>query len=495
MSVNKLCAALGLGFCSLIGGGQINSASAAVQISAKPTQNMSCSGGMCSTTAKNAVLNVSDLTNMLASGDVVVESGSIAKDINIKAEFSWTSNQRLTLDANRSLLFEKAVVVAGTGALTIVTNDGGSGGDFSFASKGRVEFWDTTSALVINGSHYLLVSSMKRLVRYERQDNSGHYALAKNISAANRVYEATPMNRTFAGSFEGLGNSISNLTLQGTAANESVGLFGEYGPSGNGVIRDLHLKSVSVTATASGQNIGAVVGLMDVGTVANVDVSGTVSASGMNSIVGGAVGLSIMSTVRGSASHASVSGTNGAAAAGGLIGEDSDGCPHCIGLLDSNYATGAVSGGDATAVGGLIGENLGVNLSNSYALGAVSGGNNASVGGLAGINGESNLSGFPSIATSYSTGTVSGGSGASVGGFVGQDQVSSSISDAYWDLDASGVSDPSRGAGNVANDPGIEGLTNSELTSALPTGFDPKFWSQSPGVNGGYPYLSSVPIQ
>src|SRR3954454_9223241 len=126
-------------------------ARADVAISKKATANMSCSAGVCSPTAKNAVLNTGDLTNMLASGDVTVESGNLAQDIEINAALSWTSAHRLTLDSCHSIAFNKPVVVAGTGALTITTDGGGSGGDFRFFGAGHVEFWDTTSSLVING--------------------------------------------------------------------------------------------------------------------------------------------------------------------------------------------------------------------------------------------------------------------------------------------------------------------------------------------------------
>ena len=44
---------------------------------------------------------------------------------------------------------------------------------------------------------------------------------------------------------------------------------------------------------------------------------------------------------------------------------------------------------------------------------------------------------------------------------------------------------------NVANDPGIAGLSDAQLKSGLPKGFDAKTWKESAGVNGGYPYLKS----
>jgi len=51
-------------------------ADAAVTISTAATQNMSCPGGVCSPTAASAVLNVNDLTTMLASGNVTVNTGT-----------------------------------------------------------------------------------------------------------------------------------------------------------------------------------------------------------------------------------------------------------------------------------------------------------------------------------------------------------------------------------------------------------------------------------
>jgi hypothetical protein len=71
--------------------------------------------------------------------------------------------------------------------------------------------------------------------------------------------------------------------------------------------------------------------------------------------------------------------------------------------------------------------------------------------------------------------------------------VGSTYKAAYWNLDTSGVSDPAEGAGNVPNAPGITGLTDSQLKSALPHKFNPKLWGRSPDINNGYPYLLANP--
>ena len=64
-------------------------ARADVEISAKPTSNMSCDAGVCTATASKAVLNVGDLATMLASGDVAVKTGLVAKDIDIDQPLQW----------------------------------------------------------------------------------------------------------------------------------------------------------------------------------------------------------------------------------------------------------------------------------------------------------------------------------------------------------------------------------------------------------------------
>jgi hypothetical protein len=62
-------------------------------------------------------------------------------------------------------------------------------------------------------------------------------------------------------------------------------------------------------------------------------------------------------------------------------------------------------------------------------------------------------------------------------------------------MDSSGIDDPGEGAGTPRNDPGITGLTDAQLKSALPAGFDPNVWGQSPNINNGWPYLLANPPQ
>jgi hypothetical protein len=471
-------------------------AQAALQISSAPTSNVACSSGVCTATAKAAVLNVADLANMLSSGDVTVASGRMARDIEIKAKLSWTSASRLTLDSHRSIAFEKPIIVAGTGALIITTGDGGQSGDFAFAKNGHVEFRDTNSGLIINGATYILAKSIKEISAAVAGDPDSNIALTHSIHAPEHPYFRSLVDNEFSGNFEGLGNTISGLTIKviGIPGDQNVGLFSEYdaeGSPGNS-IRDIGLTDVNITGGNSNQSIGGLVGLLVASTVKNAYVTGTISSSGSGSFVGGLVGFHQLSVINNSYADVDISSTGANSMIGGLVGEAEDACT-CY-VISQSYATGTVSAGDNAMVGGFVGKNTGNKFSNTYATGSVTGGNGAFVGGFVGMN--MNPSPPQSIATilsSYSVGAVSGGSGATVGGFIGSDASGTVNTDAYWNLDTSGISDPSRGAGNISNDPGITGLTTTQLTSGLPAGFDPSIWKQNASINGGYPYLAVLP--
>jgi hypothetical protein len=98
------------------------------------------------------------------------------------------------------------------------------------------------------------------------------------------------------------------------------------------------------------------------------------------------------------------------------------------------------------------------------------------------------------VAQSYSTGNVTGGSNALVGDLIGSyASAGAALNNTDWDLDTSGISDPSKGSGNVSNAPGVTGLTDAQLKSGLPNGFDPTVWGQNPHLTNGYPYLLANP--
>jgi len=518
---------------------------ASVVISTAATQNMSCSGGVCTPTAPQANLNVTDLANMLASADVSVATGTASKDIRFGAPLSWISSSRLTLDAHKAIVFEQPVTVAGTGAMTISTKGARNGGDYLFAKKGHIEFWDAHSSLVVNGKNFTLVKTLPDLAKRVLKKNAGRYALAGSYDASqDGVYTQPPISE-FGGVFEGLGNHINRFAINFTTKTEfygAVGLIGEL----YGLVQNLNLDDVKVTCAIPDDDVGALAGRSS-GSIKSVMVTGHVEGypdPNVDDNVGGIVGFSY-GPIANSYSTARVK--NGAWT-GGLVGTAESEPGIGIASITNSGASGKVSshgnaGGLAAAaygapgfivgssargdvdsllaapnignqVGGLVADNR-VNVSNSYSTGNVTGGGAGNiVGGAFAYNSASIANTFASgdvassncnacgglvgansgpVATSYSTGLVSG-SGSWTGGVIGDDSTDpGSITDAYWDLDTSGISDPAQGAGNKANDPGITGLTDAQLKSALPTGFDPQVWGQNPNINNGYPYLLANP--
>jgi len=488
-------------------------ANAAVTLSSAATANMTCSGGVCAPTAKNAVLNVGDLETLLASGSVTVTTtgtGVQANDIDVKSALSWSSSGALSLLANKSITVDNPVSVTGLGGLAITT---GKKGTFSFGKKGNVTFANLPSPLSINGAAYTLVGDLETLSSDIAASPSGDFALASNYDASGNG--SVSVSTTFTGTFEGLGNVISNFVPDTRRGNRrdnvvNVGLFEEVGASG--VVRDIGLTNVSLTfvkqkgvkeilfvGTLVGYNSGTVLSSYATGTItdyAGADDGGLVSQN-YGTIINSHAAVAIVGTTKkgstnvgglvqlngGIISSCYATGAVSGIAGGGLVSYGIDGS-----TIADSYATGDVQIGSKSEVvsrgGGLVGLSAGA-ISNSYATGNVQSGAPAvngsiSLGGLVGENDST-------ISLAYSTGAVAGGTGSIMGGLVGTDSSQpGSITDTYWDTETSGQS---QGAGNVANDPGITGLTTAQFQSGLPTGFDPTIWNENPNVLDGFPYL------
>jgi hypothetical protein len=460
------------------------SARASVEISSKPTHNMSCVGGVCTPTAKNATLNVDDLAGMLSTGDVTVTTKKKGPSIALSASLTWTSAHRLTLDARRDVSIDAPIVVGGPGGVTIMTDNNGFGGDWALGHRASITFQDLGGSLVINGKTYALVGDLASLAAAIAQNPSGQYALADNYDAsADGTYTSWPVETTFTGAFSGLGHAIDKLKISGQGL-PGIALFFET-EEGTTMIRDLGVTNADFTAVGTGdaQGTGIIVGEGLGGKILQCWTTGNLTLKkDKQSYVGGLVGYNgdtIMlswSSVRIKASHSTV---------GGLAGTNES----FFGFVDQSYFHGSVTGAKA---GGLVGDDEG-STSHGYAMGSVTGTSAAS--GVSAIYGNQNVN--HSLEQTYSTALTTVGSGGVLGGVIGSDLDSgdSGIVENYWDLDTTGVSDPSQGAGNKPNDPGLTGLSDAQLKSALPSGFDPNVWGQSVSINNGYPYLLANPPQ
>src|ERR1051326_4012495 len=291
----------------------VTSAQAALVVSGEPTKKISCAAGVCVATAPFAVLNAAELGNRLASSDVTLQSGGLAKDIKLKIAFSWTGSNRLTFDSNRSIVVGEPLTAAGPGALSLTTNHGGHGGTLTFVGNGRAIFWDLSSSLIINGATYVLVGDIATLAEDVNENPTGNYALANNYDAGqDGTYRDSPIP-SFFGSFEGLGNVISNLTIRAGAPSRRLGLF-EYVAVG-GSVRDIGLANELVEG-ARFSTAGGLAARND-GTISNAFVRGRISADKFGTV-------------------------------GGLLGVHG-------GTLSAVRSSGRVKARDASIVGGLVG--------------------------------------------------------------------------------------------------------------------------------------------
>jgi hypothetical protein len=454
-------------------------------ISNAPTKALTCSGGACTqTNYKNAYLNVTQLQTLLASSNVLIEprGGSII----VTSEISWASAHQLEL--NGAVIVDKPIVATGGGGMYLES--------LQFGPQGNLTFWSTSSGLEIglgqNEIEYNLVNSVATLASAIADNPSGNYALAEDYKASgDGTYASSPVP-SFSGKLLGLNHTISQLTIADAGEGHQVGLFGAL--QHGSLVTWLNLKNVRV-AGATNSQVGAVAGVSD-GVMQNDIAEGVISTghgtmtSVPGAMAGGLVGLVNNAAIYTSGSSGHVSGGRNAMV-GGIVGE-----LNAAGL-DAAYSTADVSldsepcswcgvGGPPDSAGGLVGVNGG-GIIDSYATGSVTGAKSSKLGGLVGTQ-----LGAVEMFSSYSTGPVSGRGGSSIGGLIGFDHGSVNFQNNYWDLTTS-VPYPTRGAGNISDDPGIIGLTTKQLQFGLPAGFTDGSWGESPTINDGLPYLLSNP--
>jgi len=438
---------------------------------------VAASGGDITGAALSTDLGTTDITLQSSAGGTPG-----AGNVNVNDAVTWSANTTLTLTASNNVNVNANIAASGaTAGLVINPNTanatGGSvetpsgTGTFNL-TRASITLSGATPHLSIAGTAYTVINALGApgsVTGTDLQGMNGNlaasYALGGNIDAsATSAWNAgagfTPIGSqgtAFSGTFDGLGHTVSNLTIKLPLVNY-VGLFGSIGAGsvvqniglvGGGVIGDEFVGGLAgasagmvrnsyVTGGVSGTAgiVGGLVGLND-GTVSNSYATGSVS--GGNG-VGGLVGLSIGGAIYGSLATGSVSGTNNDV--GGLAGAST-------GPISNSSATGSVSG-NGPYIGGLVGLNGGP-ISNSNATGNVNG--STYVGGLVGVNAAS-----ASITSSYATGNVSG-TGGRIGGLAGMS--AGAVSNAYATGSVSGPTDVG----------GLVGLTyGSTLSNSYSTG-------------------------
>lgn len=369
------------------------------------------------------------LSTNLGASNIVIQSISGASgvngDINVNDTVTWSANQ-LTLNAQNNINVNTAMNGSGTASLALVYGQGalaaGNTSTVNVRAPVNLPTGDNLSMkLGSDGAvvNYAVINDMTALQNIN-SNLGGNYALGSSLDATG-VTGFVPIGpitsyddaaNQFSGTFDGLGHTISHLTIN-RPANNYVGMFGGLG--GSGRINNIGLLDANVTGV---YEVAALVSF-NYGIVTNSFATGAVHGVGD---VGGLIGYQRGGSVVGSYADVATTGTDWDATVGGLVADNEGG------FIRNSYATGSVSGGN---VGGLLGINRGGTVINSYATGSVISPNNVSAGGL--------------IGNQYFTPTVT---------------------NSYWDITTSGQSGSSGGIG----------FTTAELQAALPAGFSSTIW-------------------
>jgi filamentous hemagglutinin family protein len=444
-------------------GGTVNFAGARVDTSAPagktgtwlvdPTDLTVYAATAVTISANLATANVTLQTTATgATGPGVQTSG--AGDIIIDGPISWSSNKTLTLDAYNAITFNAAVTIGGAGGLSLTAANNPlapAAPLISFGNGASVQFTGVPNSgqkLTINGQPYTLLYSMTE-VQNINNNLSGYYALAAPLNAS-AVTNWTPIGSSassgFSGAFQGLGNTISNLTVN-LPSTFSVGLFGYVS---GGAIQNVGLLGGSVTGSS---DAGGLIGYNNNGTVTNSYATAKVDGANEFSFAGGLIGYNIgTSSYGGTVIDAYATGAVSAGESsyvGGLIGYNNNGA------LTNVHASGAVTGyslvAGSSSAGGLVGANQFGAVTNAYATGAVFG--NSGVGGLIGYNNQG------TVKNAYATGTVSGL--LDVGGLVGENAGTVTVS--Y----ATGAATGGSGSAQVG---GLIGYNTGSVTESYASG-------------------------
>ncbi|ARN57167.1 GLUG motif-containing protein [Sedimentisphaera salicampi] len=274
-------------------------------------------------------------------------------------------------------------------------------------------------------------------------DLSAHYVLTNDIDLSGRSYDRSVIapdtdytdsapdtdytgsdfsGTAFSGSFDGAGYKILNLTVDTTNVTEEypryLGLFGKID---DGEVHNLGIENADITGGGDSRYLGGLCGGNLEGTIENCYATGSVSGYDyLGGLCGGSDG-----TITNCYAAGSVSGYD---YLGGL-------CGGSRGTIENCYAAGSVSGGNYSInLGGLCGGSDGT-ITNCYATGDVSGYDY--LGGLCGGN-------RGTIENCYAAGSVSGDD--FLGGLCGAN-IEGTITNCFWDKEASGISTSDGGTG------------------------------------------------
>lgn len=366
-------------------------------------------------------------------GTTNIELASTVGSISVNAPISWNSGNKLTLASAGDVNVNGALSATGVNASVAMTAGGakdinlnnkvtlsgaGNGLELNYGrslnlNEGAVVTLSGTGASFrSNGFSYNVIQNLAQLQGIN--DNLGGYYVLGNKISGGSMKSIGGDYGTFYGTFDGLGNTLNNLSV--TSTGPLSGLFS----ASSGSISNLGLAALTVNATSANAGaaaLGALVG-QNSGTISNVNATGVrlTNNTGRGYSMGGLVGKNLIdgSIDRASVNASCLSGSALTQSIGGLVGLNAG--PNAYIADSSSRGTVGTSYGGLN-VGGLVGYNNGGVIERAFSAGNTGASGNAVIGGLVGLNDSSGR-----ISDSYTSGNVNGNGAAAIGGLVGQNR-------------------------------------------------------------------------
>ncbi len=316
-----------------------------------------------------------EISTSLETSNVEIQStgdGDGDGDIFVDDSITWTSGI-LTLNAGRNVVISSELYGSGLAKLVLYYGQGDSpSGNAAYMVKAPINLPDGYSFFTklgrdgIERTYYVIneLGAQGSRTKTDLQGISGKpqgfFALGSDIDASETAewnggsgfdpignYNGYSPSNQFTGRFDGLGHTITGLTVN-RPATDYAGLFGYV----NGAdIRNLGIDEASITGN---NRVGGLAGYIFFGTIGGVSFEGTVEG---HSYVGGLAGYTNSnSTVTNTCAGGNVSGET---YVGGLTGYNKGGSS-----IENSFSAAAVTGtGDYC--GGLTGRNTGA-IDSSY---------------------------------------------------------------------------------------------------------------------------------
>lgn len=432
---------------------------------------------------------VAALTKYEESGNKASAIEQLNNDIAVAYMHQFMHNFDKTVEGSNKIYFNAD---SGNAKLTVDMWDYGNN-EYDFAKydtkfdehgtehtfKGELDNLDLhvnndTAGVHANASEYVYVevSTGEQLkgIQSAVTDTKGealnyNYALMGDINASDvSGYEAIGTNSAngFTGTFDGRGNRIIGLTVDGKDT-ANAGIFDTIGT--NGVVKDVNIYSGNFTGTAkagavAGENNGRIEGVVTFGnTVTSAGNAGGIVGENKDSSQFDENGNLTGSGIYDVESTGSVIAGSDTAVAGGLVGTNN-------GALGNSFSDSAVTvgtnvtGGTSAGLGGVVGINNG-NVQYVDSLGVTNGGatNSSNIGGIIGTNNGNMYSG-------YNESIVSGKD--KVGGIIGENSTGGTVTNI---VNATSVTGENVSADNVSQYVGgLVGSNSGSVTNGRNNG-------------------------